>query len=130
MWPAMQRATKLERRGPVWQAPTGVDFKEKKTNKATLVELEGRHGFNISMLARVKMHVNALSIVLINMRLLPFYSTHDCYMYVRKTKILSLMCWLASYFNASSMTKIEIIGEPAIYVLSAYYYYLLHQLGM
>ena len=36
----------------------------------------------ISMLPCVKMHVYGLSIVLINARLLPFYSAHDSYVYV------------------------------------------------
>ena len=81
------------------------------------------------MLPPVKMHVHALSIVLINVQLLLFYSRHDNYMYVRKTKMLSLMCWVAtSMLKYSSMTKIE-IADLAIFLYLHISYYLLHQLG-
>ena len=56
------------------------------------------------------------SIVLINAQLLPFYSMHDSHMYIRKMKMLSLICWMAtSTLKYSNMTKIEIIAEPAIF---------------
>ena len=94
---------------------TNVESDEAREERLSMANARGRLNFSMLCMPRVKMH--ALSIVLINAQLL-FYSEHDSYMYIRKTKILSLMCWLAtSTLKYSSVTKIEIIAESSIFYI-------------
>ena len=95
---------------------TNVESNEAREERLSMANAQrGRLNFSMLCMPRVKMH--ALSIVFINAQLL-FYSEHDSYMYIRKTKILSLMCWLAtSTLKYSSVTKIEIIAESSIFYI-------------